>query len=121
MVSPSRDTASRCSRNSSASSSASPFVTPSRSRKPRAPSSSGSSMRMRQSSCAIGESLTEETLGESGLVEMLGDPAEEERPAGAEQEARVDVGCLGHDPLVEQPVDLVGDRLQHLLDDLLAR
>src|SRR6476619_532000 len=120
MVSPSRATASRCSRNSSANSSASPFVTPSRSRKPRAPSSSGSSMRMRQSSCAIGESLTDETLGESGLVEMPGDPAEEERPAGPEQQARIDVSRLGHDALVEQPADLVGDRLQHFFHDLLT-
>src|SRR5689334_21260175 len=100
-VSSSRDTASRCSRSSSASSSASPFVTPSRSRKPRAPSSSGSSMRMRQSSCAIGESLTEEPLRHAGLVEVLRDPAEEEGPAGPEQKPGVDVRRLGHDALLE--------------------
>src|SRR5262249_4422390 len=116
-VSPSRETASRCSRSSSASSSASPFVTPSRSSKPRAPSSSGSSMRMRQSSCAIGESVTEEPLGEPDLVEVPGDAAEEERPAGAEQEACVDVCCLRHDAFLQQPVDLVRDGLEHLFDD----
>ena len=37
---------------------------------------------------------TEQTLGHAGLVEVLRDPAEEERPAGAEQQPRVDVGRL---------------------------
>src|SRR5215471_8606916 len=77
-------------------------------------------MRMRQSSCAISESLTESPLGESGLVEVLRDAAEEERPAGPEQETGVDIGRLGNDALLEQAVDLVCDCLQHLLDDLLA-
>jgi len=50
IVLPSCDTASRCARSSSASSSASLCLSPSRSRKSSAPLSSGSSTRTRQSS-----------------------------------------------------------------------
>ena len=52
---------------------------------------------------------------------MLRDPAEEKRPPCAEQKARVDVSRRGDDAFFEQPVDLVGDGLEHALDDHLAR
>ena len=65
--------------------------------------------------------MPEEALGDPGLVEVLRDPAEEERPAGAEEEAVVDIRRFLDDAFFEQPVDLVGDGLEHGLDDLLAR
>jgi hypothetical protein len=77
---------------------------------------SGGTYCLRRISAKVGP---EDALRDAGLVEVLRDPAEEERPAGAEDQARVDVGGLGDDALVEQVVDLVGDRLEHVLDDLL--
>ena len=56
-----------------------------------------------------------------GLVEVRRDPAEEERPAGAEQQARVDVLRRADHPFVEEAADLVGERLEHGLGDLLRR
>ena len=49
------------------------------------------------------------------------DPAEEEREAGAEQQARVDVRGGADDALLEQVRDLVGHRLEHRFADLLDR
>src|SRR5437588_390493 len=55
------------------------------------------------------------------MFEMLGDPAEPERKAGAEDQGGVDVRRGGHDALVEQVTDLVCDRGQRALEDLVLR
>src|SRR5712691_10903351 len=60
-------------------------------------------------------------LRDPGLVEVLRDPAEEERVAGAEDEAGVDVGGRLDDAFVEQGANLVGDRFERVLADLVAR
>ena len=60
--------------------------------------------------------MAEESLRQADLVEVLRDPAEKERPAGPEEESGVDVGRLGHDAFLEQPVNLVCDFLQELVE-----
>src|SRR5207245_2531125 len=67
----------------------------------------------------LGQCRTDDALGDTGLVEMLRHAAEEERPAGAEDQARVDIRRLVHDALVEQVADLVGDRFERGLAYLL--
>src|SRR3984957_12790259 len=47
-----------------------------------------------------------------GPVQVGGDAAEVEGPAGAEDHAQVDVLGSGHDPLVEHDPDLLGQPLQ---------
>src|ERR687887_862582 len=71
------------------------------------------------SGTGFAERVPEEALGNAGLVEVLRDPAEEERPACAEEEGRVDISRLGGDALLEQAVDLVRDRLQGVAPDFL--
>jgi hypothetical protein len=51
---------------------------------------------------------------------VLGDSAEPEGPARAEQESRVDILRVSDDALLEQVPDLVGDRLERRLEDLVA-
>src|SRR5690606_2071188 len=51
-------------------------------------------------------------LGDAGPVEVGGDPAEVERPPGAEDHAKVDVLRGGDDPLVQHDADLVGERVE---------
>src|SRR5688572_27417611 len=41
------------------------------------------------------EALAGHPFGGAGAVQVRGDPAQVERPAAAEQQAQVDVGCLG--------------------------
>src|SRR5882724_4565684 len=179
-VSPSWETASRCSRRSSASSSAPLCRSPRRPSRSWASASSGNSIRIRQSSCAmpgayfraalvtrsyrclapvrparartscgvagfcdklvtlaypclapvrvrsgrgrgghVGEGVAEEPLRRADLIQVLRDPAEEERPAGAEQEARVDVGGFADDAFFEEEMNLVGHGFEDVLDDLL--
>src|SRR5439155_13760953 len=72
-------------------------------------------------SLAVGERPTKEALRHAALVEVLRDAAEEERPPGAEQQARVDVLRRGDDALFEQTLDLVRDRLERGYPDLLRR
>ena len=72
---------------------------------------------MRQSSPCEGS--PEHPLRSAGLIEVLGDPAEPERPAGAEQERGVDVRGLCDDAFLEQVADLVGDGVEGLVEDLL--
>src|SRR6266566_1916766 len=67
----------------------------------------------------VGERVAEEPLGHADLIQVLRDPAEEERPAGAEEESRVDVGGFADNPFFEQEVDLVGNRLEDVVHDLL--
>ena len=68
----------------------------------------------------VGKGVAEKALRHADLVQVLRDPAEEERPAGPEQQARVDIGRFRDDAFLEQDVDLVGHRLEDVLDDLLA-
>src|SRR5690606_40563840 len=60
-------------------------------------------------------------LGDAGPVEVGGDPAEVERPPGAEDHAEVDVLRGGDDPLVQHDADLVGERVERAGEDLLLR
>ena len=65
------------------------------------------------------EGLADDSLGHGRLIQVLRDPAEEERPAGAEQQARVDVGGFRDDPFFEEEMNLVGHGFEDVLDDLL--
>src|SRR5439155_1613530 len=89
---------------------------------PRAPRSGFASRRSRRCRLRradLGERAPEHPLGPAGLVEVLRDPAEPERPAGAEEERGVDVLRLGHDAFLEQVTDLVGDGFEGGLEDLV--
>src|SRR5215211_2240113 len=67
----------------------------------------------------FGERTAGHAFRDPGLVEVLRDAAEEERPAGAEDQRRVDVLRLRDDVLVEHVTDLVGDRLERVSLDLV--
>ena len=69
----------------------------------------------------LGERRRRTPARDAQLVEVLRDAAEEERVAGAEDQAGVDVGRGADDALVEQVADLVGRRLEHVLADLVDR
>ena len=73
------------------------------------------------SSSANSTSRRRPPLGHARLVEMLRDAAEPEREAGTEQEARVDVGRLGNDAVLEDVARLVGERLEHRAVELVDR
>src|SRR5215207_4302322 len=64
------------------------------------------------------ERPADDALGNAGQVEVLRDPAEEEREAGAENERRVDVLRRGDHALLEQVPGLVGERRASVLEDL---
>src|SRR5919109_5336776 len=68
----------------------------------------------------LGERPARDTLGHACEVEVLRDPAEEEREAGSEDERRVDVLCRRDNALVEQVPRLVGERLADGLEDLVG-
>src|SRR5262245_40112271 len=70
--------------------------------------------------CAdVCERPSDDPLRHAGLIEVLRDAAEEEREAGAEEQAGVDVLRGRHHALLEQVAAFVGQCLEGRLGDLL--
>src|SRR5262245_40098592 len=65
------------------------------------------------------ERAADNALGHASLVEMLRDPAEEEREAGPEQEAGVDLLRARDDAVVQDVAALVGECLERGVRDLI--
>src|SRR5436190_8149833 len=65
------------------------------------------------------EAVTGDRLRHAGPVQVRRDPAEVEGPARAEDHAEVDVLRLGDHAVVEHEPDLLGERAERTLPDLL--
>src|SRR5687768_12065087 len=79
----------------------------------RGPPPGRKALNRRGSPGDVGQGPADDPLRDPRLVQELRDPAEEERPPRAEDQAGVDVRRSRNHALVEQVANLVGDRLEN--------